>query len=438
MTLLSDGFFRYTISMRKGIILCIVVFLLGLVALPAAAQHHPARSRASSSVGRHKTPSKKQSPKKRSGNKNKRTGATTSARSTPHSVSTHTTPSYTANHSAREEAVHRATVDQFRRSAEINRLERQVRNASPAQYPLRSIFRARPTEPGIDNEAFTGTFIQVVYQGKTEVYGVVATHALTEGGNDFSLQRLFIADVYIDGTFMEVPMEIVQLGATGVADVSLVKVPEEIIPFIEPYNLMEPSAETAGPLTSFGFVDNELKQVENRYVIGHRSSYSMRTMMPVEPGSYIGGCGGPLEAVNENGVTVLAGIHTGSSNKVGYATSTRFLNTLVTAYHNHGEGYFPLEISGHHVMDLRADEYLSQIAFLDRKGNVLYTHQFEEKFSYTAVNQILQEYPVRALELTVARVSWQENNPQLLKAYSKVRRVKYDLRSEELTVLEEF
>ena len=413
-----------------------MIFLLGTVAIPASAQiHHPARTHASSKAPGYR----RSSGKKRQKSKPKRSSQPSAAARSSHNASTHTSAtsdfrtstsslsvSYTENRSASE---------QFRRSMKIDRLTRQARTTASQRIPLRSIFRARPKDPGALNESFSGTFFKTTYQGKEEVFGVIASHALTEGGADFSLQRFFLADVYIDGSFVEVPMEVVQLGAPGMADVSLVKIPEEIIPFIDPYPLMSEPLESNEPFVSFGFVGDELKQVENRYVLNHRSSYSMRTMMPTEPGSYVGGCGGPLEGVDANGELVLAGIHTGSSGKVGYATSARFLNMLVDAYYHQGEGYFPLEINGQHIMDLRVDEYVSDIAFLDRKGKVLATHQIAEKFSYTAVNQVLQEHPVRAIELTIARVSWQERNPNLLQLYTKVRRVSYDLRSGELTEL---
>ncbi len=311
-------------------------------------------------------------------------------------------------------------------------------------FPLKRTFRAHSSALEPDRNFFSGTFFKTQYQGKEEVYGVVAAHTLIDGASDEVLQRHFMAQVYMDGSFVEVPMEIVQLSAPGMLDVALIKIPEEIIPLLEPYTLGSPAMAGNEPFVSFGFVGNDLKQVENRYLINGRSVYSMRTMMPIALGTYVGGCGGPVEYTDAAGNTLLIGIHTGSSGSiavdggnVGYATNAQFLNTLVNAYHQDAQAHFPLEIGGKHVMDLQADEYISAITFLDRKGGELATHQFVGKFSYTAVNRILEEYPVRTLELTVARIGWEEDNPEVVKPYTYVRRVAYDFQTEELVEIED-
>ena len=300
--------------------------------------------------------------------------------------------------------------------------------------PLSSIFRARPKDPGELNESFAGTFFKTTYQGKEEVFGVIASHALTEGGKDFSLQRIFLADVYIDGSFVEVPMEVVQLGAPGMLDVSLVKIPDEIIPFIEPYELMPKPPVSNEPFASFGFVGNELKQVENRYVLNHRSSYSMRTMMPTEPGSYVGECGGPLEGINENGVPVLAGIHTGSSGKVGYAASAHVLNMLVEAYHHQGEGYFPLEFNGYQLAQLRADEYISFITLYNKQGQALWKGAATERFSTHFLAELLFKYHPHTLQLTLGRAGWANAHSMDMREQISVRKVRYEIPEDFLSV----
>ena len=312
------------------------------------------------------------------------------------------------------------------------------------EFPLRRTFRARPLDPGETHDSFSGTFFKTQYRGREEVYGVVATHTLSEDVDDFSLKRHFVADVYIDGSFMEVPMEIVQLGAPGMLDISLVKIPEEIIPFIEPYTLMpQIQSYTNEPFVSFGFVGDQPKQVTDRYMLRNNSSYSLRTMMPAPLGSYMGGCGGPVEGVSAEGEPLLVGIHTGSSGisnqggNVGYATQALFLQALVDAYHQNGEAYFPLEILGRHIMDLRVDEYISSITFFDRKGVPVARHRFSEKFSYTAVNRILDEKPVREMEITVGRITWNKKPSNIVQLDTQVRRVRYNLLTEELTPVED-
>jgi hypothetical protein len=91
------------------------------------------------------------------------------------------------------------------------------------------------------------------------------------------------------------------------------------------------------------------------------------------------------------------------------------------------------------ITDLRIDEYIYAIYFLDETLNVLDELNFYGKFSYRKVNQVLQNNPnIRYVELDTAYVSWGKRNPNKLKLFTLARRMQYDLQKQRMVAEETF
>ena len=268
---------------------------------------------------------------------------------------------------------------------------------------LRSTFRAQRN--GVLTGGVSGTVFKTVYNGQEEIYGVVPAHALASKSSEKSLSNTFTASVQIGDEIVSIPATVVQVSAPSMLDLALVKFRPEDERLFEPLAIAQTPLEVGENLQSQGFALNRALYISERRLIS-QSPFTLRATIPGKQKTRIGLCGGAvLNDQNE-----LVGIHLGSmawtQTDLGYATPAKFLTNLVEAYHRGGEGFFPLEMDGEKLLDLRVDEYISDVVLLNDSGLKMFHLMFKNKFSYTSMqSRIITESP-RYIDITVRRVHW--------------------------------
>ena len=304
------------------------------------------------------------------------------------------------------------------------------------QTALGASFRAIP-EKSTFNNVFSGTVFQTTYHGQPEVFAVISTHALTtqprtilqEVTANASLKRDFAIEAYDEtGNAVSIPAQVVQLGAWGTVDVSLVKLRAQDLHLFRPLSI-NPQVSVGETLLSQGFADEYTVFIPHRQVV-QITPFSLRTTMGGPRAMRRGLCGSAL--LNETGE--LVGIHTGSTAdrladeaETGYATPAHYLNKLVEAYHNGGEAFIPFELDGHKILDLRMDEYISRWVLRGEDGKVLRDSFAPKKFPYQHMLYWVDRLAPRYIELTVGRMKWDEQNGQYVAFEHEVRRIRYDV-----------
>ena len=293
---------------------------------------------------------------------------------------------------------------------------------------LANTFKAYPIKSKKRLEV-TGAIFQLDYNGKTEIYGAVASHRLISPLKSVPkfVDKKFFADVYIDGEWKMIPAKIVQLGAPKTLDVTLIKFQPQDEAHLKPLLLAKHNPAVGVELQSAGFRLDDMLYVPGR-VVREVTPLSFRTSISGNSFDRIGLCGGPVGHGN-----VLDGIHTGSTDEenpmdeIGFATRAEHLRKLVDAYHTNGQAYIPIEVNGHHLIDLQVDEYVHTMKFLDAEGRVLSEDKFSGKFSYSRVAQELENPQLRYVEINTARVSWNREEPDQIQFYTPARHLKYDV-----------
>lgn len=268
-------------------------------------------------------------------------------------------------------------------------------------------FQARALDNSLNY--FSGTIFKASFNGKEEIYGVVPAHSLVEEPGDPSLERFFIADVFINGQFAAVPGEIVQVAAPKMLDMALVKFRPEDEPLLKPLTISPAMPLWGERLQSQGFSRQSTANLPNRFVRRVNPVY-IQTTMDFPRSKRLGLCGSAVV----NAQNQLVGIHTGSALKtfmgkesdIGYATRADFLRNLVTAYHHGGKGKFTFELAGQKMFELNLDEFVPSVSLLDGEGKLLYREEFEAKFSYSRVQEALERFPARYIDFTVGKISW--------------------------------
>ena len=304
------------------------------------------------------------------------------------------------------------------------------------QTALHASFRAIPEKSTFDN-VFSGTVFQTTYRGQQEVFAVIPTHALTTQPRTIlqtmtanaSLMRDFTIEAYDEaGNAVSVPAQVVQLGAWGTVDVSLVKLRARDLHLFRPLSI-NPQVSVGETLLSQGFADEYTVFIPHRQVV-EITPFSLRTTMGGPRSLRRGLCGSAL--LNETGE--LVGIHTGSTSDkladesdTGYATPAYYLNKLVEAYHNRGEAFIPFELDGHKILDLRIDEYISRWVLRGEDGKVLRDSFSSKRFPYQHMLYWVNRLAPRYIELTVGRMKWNEQNGQYVDLEHEVRRIRYDV-----------
>lgn len=280
---------------------------------------------------------------------------------------------------------------------------------------LRATFQAVETA-AIPSNPFSGTVFKTVYNGEEEIFGVVAAHAIARSASDRALKRHFTVGMFDGEKVVEFPAEIVQVSSPSMLDIALVKFPPEVEKLFQPLRISEVPVKFGDVLSSQGFAGNTNIHISNRQIT-KVTPLSVRTTIPFSREERPGLCGSAV--VNEN--HELVGIHTGSVYDrqdemfdVGYATNASFLNTLVEAYHNGGVAAFPLILNGKKTISLNVDEYISYISFYNAEGKQVWQQGFDSKFSYSKVQEMLDIYSPRYIDITVCRAVWNPEDPSVL------------------------
>ncbi|MGN0025177.1 MAG: hypothetical protein ACI351_07090 [Candidatus Avelusimicrobium sp.] len=302
----------------------------------------------------------------------------------------------------------------------------------------RATFQAAATTDAPTN-LFSGTVFKTVYNGEEEIYGVVAAHAIAVSSWDKALNRHFTAGVFDGEKMVKVPAEIVQLSSPSMLDIALVKFSPEAEKMFQPLRISEVPVKFGDVLSSQGFAGGTDVHLPNREIT-NVTPLSVRTTIPLAREERPGLCGSAVVNADHE----LVGIHTGSVYNcqgaqfdVGYATNASFLNILVEAYHNGGEATFPLILNGKNIIPLNVDEYISYVSFQNAEGKQIWQKGFDSKFSYSKVQEMLEEYSPRYITVTVRRAVWSPTNPEVLVENRTSRELtkttyKYDFETEEI------
>lgn len=290
-------------------------------------------------------------------------------------------------------------------------LTQKVVNRPLASIPyIKRIFQARPNGADPGPNKFSGTIVQVSYQGKKEIYGVIAAHTITSHVGERALGRLFTADIFVGERFISVPAEVVQVSAPNTLDLALVKFPAEVEAQLEPFEI-NPSEPNIGDIfQTQGFTHNSPVFLPDRTLMSENALY-LRVEMELSPFERRGLCGAP---VIEQGL--LTGIHIGSTygkarepSYIGYATRAKFINTLVAAYHHDTAADIPFELAGQKIMNLKADEYISYVRLTASDESVVWYKMLESKFPSRTVEALINSFSPRYIDFVVSRVSWENN-----------------------------
>ncbi|MBR4592293.1 MAG: hypothetical protein IKO35_03710 [Elusimicrobiaceae bacterium] len=302
---------------------------------------------------------------------------------------------------------------------------------------LRAVFQARMIGGKEADLNFTGTVFKTTYNGQ-EVFGVIASHAIAdELTYKMGLHKVFLADVYVDGKFVTIPAEIVQLGAVEMLDVSLVKFRPEDEKLFLPFSISTTQAQEEDIIQTFGFSRKNVVYYPKRRV-SKVATLTVRAPI-LGAGRFRSGlCGSAV--LNEK--NELVGVHCGSSlsinGDVGYAVRADFLNQMVAAYHQNPQAVIPFEINGQKIMDLPVNSYIARINLLDENKQLWARREFVEKFSYSWVEDNINQFPIRYMEIDVGQVEWSEKESvEFMREADSYVRYTYDLQTQEIIQAED-
>ena len=286
------------------------------------------------------------------------------------------------------------------------------------RYPWQGrIFQAAaPNKPQL---SFSGTVFQTEYNGQPEIYGVIATHAVSPHEDGLSgISRHFTATFFRpDGTTVKLPAEIVAFSPTSMLDLALVKFSKEAESFLKPYRLGQLGEEQT--FHSLGYTDYGLLEIPNRRLLA-KLPYSIQTSMPIwDKTKRRGFCGSPLL----NRKNELVGIHTGTLFDLydqtnaplrSYATPAHYLNLLVEAYHNGGKVNVPFYLDETRFVTFPADEYIVSYQLLDRFGRPLLVQEIITRPSRSQLKNQLQRFAqAKFLLINTHRRVWNKANTAL-------------------------
>lgn len=298
-------------------------------------------------------------------------------------------------------------------AARLDHMPRQPEMEMPL---LTATFQARADIEGRAN-SFSGTVFKIEdKEGKPEIYGVIAAHAIAGSETSRSLKKDFIADVYNGKEFVSIPAKIVQLGAPGFLDMALVKFRPEDEKLFTSLSISDNKPTWADMFQTQGFSLLNPVHFEHRVFMGD-TPFAVRTNMPWPRDERPGLCG----AAVLNNSNKLVGIHTGSSyaphseqDDFGFLTPARFLTNLVEAYHHQGIGKFPIQFNGQRIIELNVDEYITKIYFLgeDKKPKTMV--EFPGKFSYRKFSDAMETFSHAYVVFLVDHVFWDQKGSYLL------------------------
>ncbi len=271
-----------------------------------------------------------------------------------------------------------------------------------------------------------------------EVYGVIAAHIIE--GRDDLLGRYFSAEFYHQGAFISIPAEVVLINP--MLDIALVRFSWETArekglkkQDLKPLKLAKTLPQFGQQIAYHGFIGDHYVVDMNNRLVTQSLPLTLRTTMPWPRCYRPGLCGGWMTELQQE---YALGTHIGSSESaldekddVGFATPAWLLEVMVTAYENGGEAYFPVEVDGRILAQLRADEYISFITLYDKQENEIWNGKADKHFSYRFITNLIKMYQPHVLQFTLGRVKWNEQKPLLLEDNASVRNVRYEFLPDE-------
>ena len=303
---------------------------------------------------------------------------------------------------------------------------------------LRSSFYVEPNDFTF-NHVFSGVVFQSEQTGK--LFGVISTHALSLFSTNLlgALQRNFTLLAFDEqGNSISVPARVVQLGAFGTLDVSLIEFDSSAQHYLTPARIAKQPAMVGQELFSQGFTSGYTVYIPGRQVT-QINSFGLRTTLPGPDHLRRGLCGAPL--FNDAGE--LVAIHTGSKiagdiskDDIGYATHAQLLEKLVAAYENGNEIFIPFDLlDGTHVTDLRVDEYVSNYTLRNEQGRAVWSNTVPSKFPFNHVDHLIKKFSPRYMDITIGRIKWDDANGEFVAFEKEIRRERYDFHTQQITEL---
>ena len=245
---------------------------------------------------------------------------------------------------------------------------------------------------------YSVTVFKINYNGKEEVFGIVPSHSLPQAGHfhDFTVgldgKEFPIRLRHATGEEKEIAGTIIQVTPPSMLDITLVKLDPAALPYVQPLELADENASLQEVLFSYGYAAGTSTGVDR--TVNAQSFISVRTNQTIEGDRY-GFCGSPwLDANNK-----IKAIHTGSvvgvagKEDVSFGTHVNFIRKLVDAYYHNGKSTYELVLGGHPLATLNVDEYIADVELLDKNNQVLFSHEFEGKFSQSIILNALKQFP---------------------------------------------
>ena len=306
------------------------------------------------------------------------------------------------------------------KTAPINpAMSRQVAAQTLCAKPLQPAEIFALTRPAVFlaptpmKNSFSGSIFKIQHNGKTEIFGAVAVHALLdEYLTPGSLGRNFEAVVQTGTADTPLPVEVVQLSSAKTMDIALVKFRPQDEPLVRPL-LLESNPPKAGSfLYGQGFAHNKLMQ-EEMMLSPRTSSGGMRqaSLSFADLQARLGFCGSPIvnDAAELSGVFVGVG----RDSYIGFMATARQLEKLVQAYHHPQQPVLEIKLQGKELLRLPADEYISQFELLDENKQFLWASTTAKKMTTTPVEQALWKYPAtRYVRFIIGKTAWKQVNGQ--------------------------
>lgn len=290
------------------------------------------------------------------------------------------------------------------------RLLRQ--NANELAYQTRlfdrakqAIFRALP-DTKLPANTYTGTVFEVRHNGRKDVFGTVAMHALQDSfETPGMLGKEFSALVVSGGKFRTIPARIVQLSSSAMGDLALVKFRPEDERLFRPLSLEDFSLSFPAQGYAQGYACNLLSK-QAFPIVGNTSIGMLQAKLPAAPmGQRAGFCGSPVFTTDFK----FAGIHVGSSyeTNAGYIAPIPVLQKLVESYYKPGSQVQSVSLAGKEIGTLTITEFVARIEFLDDHKQVLWEEETLSKFSLRKAEKALHQYPNTAfIRLHVGNSHW--------------------------------
>lgn len=305
------------------------------------------------------------------------------------------------------------SLEELRRSlAELEALQKTLLDEKVflegQQRTRLAVFQAI-AEGNFPVNTYSGTVFKVNYQGKEEIFGVIASHTLAKaaGATGF-LEKEFRVAVQRENQVFVVPGRVVQVSSSKMLDLALVKFNKNDEDLFQPLVLGE-ARLSEREVYSHGFACGLPMTLSSRTIKSIRPGL-IKTSMPLDKQDRAGLCGSAVLNKRHE----LVGIHTGSSSDLknpaqdmGYVVPSNMLVSLVKAYHHGGQAFFPLILNKRRVGQLNVDEFIASVELLDAQGRVLWRKSITGRYSPRQIETQLNLLPkVRYIKLVVGKSVW--------------------------------